>query len=281
VRSELEQRVRECGTRASGWAVMREFLQIRILRCLQSLGAMVPLAFHGGTALRLLHALPRYSEDLDFALERPGRGFDLQRDAREIRSMLEAEGYATDVKVNDARTVHGAFVRFPGLPHALGLSQQRHQVFAIKIEVDTRPPAGAVLATTIIRRYVAIHVQHHDPSSLLAGKLNAVLTRRYTKGRDIYDLWWYLADRAWPAPNLALLNNALRQSGWTGPALLESTWRPVVRQVVERLDWTRAAQDVRPFLQDPSDEALFSRESMLALLPTRPRDVTGCRAGTG
>jgi predicted nucleotidyltransferase component of viral defense system len=45
----------------------REYLQARILQSLQRAGAMQFLAFHGGTALRFLYEIPRYSEDLDFA----------------------------------------------------------------------------------------------------------------------------------------------------------------------------------------------------------------------
>ena len=53
---------------------------------------------------------------------------------------------------------------------------------------------------------------HHDRASLLAGKLHAILKRPYTKGRDLYDLIWYLSDPDWPLPNLTLLNSALRQT---------------------------------------------------------------------
>jgi predicted nucleotidyltransferase component of viral defense system len=56
---------------STGRNLVREYLQARILESLQRAGAMVPLAFHGGTALRFLYAIPRYSEDLDFALEKP------------------------------------------------------------------------------------------------------------------------------------------------------------------------------------------------------------------
>jgi hypothetical protein len=52
----------------------REYLQARTLLALQQAGAMIPMAFQGGTALRFLFGLPRFSEDLDFALERPERG---------------------------------------------------------------------------------------------------------------------------------------------------------------------------------------------------------------
>lgn len=58
--------------------IVREYLQMRILQSLQEAGAMIPLAFHGGTALRLLYQMPRYSEDLDFALERQAAHFDFR-----------------------------------------------------------------------------------------------------------------------------------------------------------------------------------------------------------
>ena len=107
-------------------------------------------------------------------------------------------------------------MRFPGLLYDLGLSGQRSEVLSVKLEVDTNPPAGAGLATTVVRRFVVLQLQHHDKASLLAGKLHTILQRFYTKGRDIYDLLWYLSDPAWPLPNLALLNNALAQTGWQG-----------------------------------------------------------------
>jgi LuxR family maltose regulon positive regulatory protein len=82
--------------------------------------------------------------------------------------------------------------------------------------VATNPPAGAGLATTVVRRFVVLQLQHHDKASLLAGKLHAILQRSYTKGRDIYDLLWYLSDPTWPPPNLVLLNNALAQAHIAG-----------------------------------------------------------------
>jgi hypothetical protein len=92
------------------------------------------------------------------------------------------------LKVNDRKVVHSAFVRFAGLLYELDLSPHRDEVLAVKIEVDTNPPVGAVLATTVIRRHVILHLQHHDRSSLLAGKLHAILQRPTLKGRDMYDL---------------------------------------------------------------------------------------------
>ena len=57
----LAELVRSSSTPVLGRNVAREYLQARILGALQRAGAMVPLAFHGGTALRFLYASPRYS----------------------------------------------------------------------------------------------------------------------------------------------------------------------------------------------------------------------------
>lgn len=84
------------------------------------------------------------------------------------------------------------------------------------------------LVATVIRRHVILQLQHHDRFSLLAGKLHALLQRPHFEGRDIYDLVWFLSDPDWPEPNLTMLNNAVRQTGWEGPSLTEHTWRDVV-----------------------------------------------------
>jgi hypothetical protein len=249
-----------------GRNLAREYLQSRILGALQRAGAMIPLAFHGGTALRFLYAHGRYSEDLDFALERAHEQYDFRRYLQAIRSELTPEGYAVELKVNDAKTVHSAFVRFPGLLYELGLSQQSGEILAVKIEVDTNPPAGATLATTVIRRFILLQIQHHDRASLLSGKLHAILQRSYTKGRDIYDLLWYLSDPEWPAPNLTLLNHALQQTNWVGERLTDANWRQVVRERLISLDWENVLADVRAFLEPGFDMGLLTKENLVRVL---------------
>lgn len=246
-------------------SLVREYLQARILGALQSAGAFMHLAFHGGTALRFLYAIPRYSEDLDFALERPGPTYDFRAYLQAIQRAFTAEGYAVVIKLNDQKIVHSAFVRFPGLLYELELSPHADEALAVKVEVDTRPPAGAGLATTVIRRQVTLQLQHHDRASLLAGKLHAILQREYVKGRDVYDLLWYLSDPTWPLPNLTLLNNALRQTGWMDALLTPDTWRAAVRERVLTFDWTRVTADVAPFLEDATVATLLTRENVLRL----------------
>ncbi len=273
----LAERVRAAPALPEGRNVAREYLQSRILGALQRAGAMIPLAFHGGTALRFLYASPRYSEDLDFSLERVRDRYDLRAYLRAIRSEFAAEGYTVDLRVRDRRSVHSASVRFPGLLYELGLSPHRNEVLAVRVEVDTNPPAGAGLTTTVIRRYVILQIQHHDRASLFAGKLHALLQRAYTKGRDLYDLLWYLSDPDWPPPNLTLLNNALRQSGWAGPALTTANWRLVIHDRLRRLDWERVLDDVRPLLVPSADLGLLRRENLLRLLEEGTEGWPGSR----
>jgi hypothetical protein len=244
----------------------REYLQQRMLGCIQRVGGMIPLAFHGGTALRLLYLIPRFSEDLDFSLERERDRFDFRALVRAVQSELRAEGYESATKISDRRAVSGAFVRFAGILFELGISPRREQVLSVKIEVDTRPPEGVVLSTTLVRRHVTLQIQHHDRASLLAGKLHAVLQRAYTKGRDLYDLLWYLSDPDWPEPNLILLNNALAQTGWKGGVLTRSNWRSAVEQGLDRLDFARAIEDVRPFLEPGAGADLLTRENLSRVL---------------
>lgn len=262
----LAEIVRTSPTPAHGRNVMREYLQARILGALQRAGAMIPLAFHGGTALRFLYATARYSEDLDFALEREGSRYNFRHYLDAVKIEFTAEGYEVNFKVSDKKVVHSAFVRFPGLLYELGLSPHRTEMMAVKIEVDTNPPAGAVLDTTVVRRHATLHLQHHDRASLLAGKLHAVLQRSYLKGRDLYDLLWYLSDPAWPAPNLDLLNNALQQTGWSDQPLSEDNWRAEVRRRLESVDWQPAVNEVRPFLEPGAEPNFLTRENLLRLL---------------
>lgn len=265
MKNHLATLVQQSPSTMMGRNLAREYLQARILASLQRAGAMIPLAFHGGTALRFLYNIPRYSEDLDFALER-SRDYNLRQYLQTIHSDFTAEGYEIDVKLNEHKVVHSAFVRFPGLLHELKLSPHRPEVFAVKIEVDTNPPAGAELATTLVRRHVILHLQHHDQASLLAGKLHAILTRPYTKGRDIYDLLWYLTDPSWPPPNLLLLGNALRQTGWDSDLPTEHTWRHLLRQRIAALNWDQVIADVRPFLQPDETTAFLTLENLDRLL---------------
>lgn len=247
-------------------SVTREFLQARILLSLQDHGAFSNWAFVGGTALRFLYNLPRYSEDLDFSLTSPGKDARFEKLMRKVRADLQAEAYTVEIKARANKTVASAMVKFRGLLYEIGLSPLRDETLAVKIEIDTNPPPGAGTGIKAVRRYFMLNLQHYDPASLLSGKLHAVLSRKYTKGRDLYDLAWYLADPAWPKPNIRLLTNALQQTAWSGEAPTESNWRRIVAAKLETLDWRAALEDVSPFLERPEDAAWVSAERLHELL---------------
>ncbi|HET59658.1 MAG TPA: nucleotidyl transferase AbiEii/AbiGii toxin family protein [Chloroflexi bacterium] len=244
----------------------REFLQARILVELQRRGAMIPLAFHGGTALRFLFQHGRFSEDLDFSLVGDRSLYDIAGWLRSIRSTLTSEGYTIDVKMNDQKTVNSAFMRFPGLLYDLQLSALPQENLSIKLEVDTNPPDGAGLATTVLRRYYLLQLHHHDQATLFAGKLHAVLQRPYTKGRDIYDLFWYLGDSNFPTPNFLFLNNALQQTGWQDEELTTDNWKSILRSHADQINWDAITTDVAPFLMPGHEASLLTRANFLRLL---------------
>ena len=86
------------------------------------------------------------------------------------------------------------------------------------------------------------------------------------KGRDLWDLIWYLSDPEWPPPNLVLLNSALAQSGWDGPEITEEAWRDAVLRRLEAVVWDDVVADARPFLESSADSSLLMKETLLHLL---------------
>ena len=116
-----------------------------------------------------------------------------------------------------------------------------------------------------------MNIHHYDQATLLSGKLHALLARNYTKGRDIYDLFWYLSDQSWPEPNFDYLNEALKQTGWSGPQLNQNNWTDVVAEKLQAVEWRQVIEDVRPFLERASDLNLLTKENVLKLLTTRSR----------
>jgi hypothetical protein len=187
------------------------------------------------------------------------------------KSVFEREGYGISIKAKTEKTVQSAYLKFPGLLYELGLSPQVSEALSIRTEIDTNPPKGAGLETSVIRRHVLFNLLHYDKPSLLAGKLHALLARSYTKGRDVYDLLWYLSDRTWPPPNVFFLNQALYQTGWQGPTITLENWKQQTAEHVKCLDWKKAVDDVRPFLERQQDLALLNEQTLLKLLEEKER----------
>jgi hypothetical protein len=203
---------------------------------------------------------------LDFSLEGKAKDFQLNGYLTRLETDLSAEGYPIEIKAKLDRTVQSALVRFPGLLFSIGLSQHENEIISIKVEVDTNPPAGASLAITTIRHYSTLRIQHHDQASLLAGKIHAVLQRRFDKGRDMYDLLWYFSDRTWPPPNLVMLNNALAQTEWKGEKLTQDNWKTFLLEKLRTVQWSQIQNDVRPFVENTENIQLLTLATFENLL---------------
>jgi predicted nucleotidyltransferase component of viral defense system len=243
---------------------LREYLQAFVLRSFHECEAFRPLAFVGGTALRFLHGLPRFSEDLDFSLV-AADGYAGKEWMGKVKRDLTLAGFSPEVTWNDRKVVHTGWVRVAGILHDAGLSAMPAEKLAIKVEIDTRPPEGARCERQVVTRYVTFLLQHYDLPSLLAGKLHAAITRKYAKGRDWYDLMWYLSQRPPVVPNLPLLQKALDQSQGAG-RLSASSWREVVRTRLATLNVHAVRDDVSPFLERPQDAALLTVNNLEGLL---------------
>ncbi len=245
-------------------AALREYLQAEILFALQNRNAFLRMAFIGGTALRFLHRIARYSEDLDFSAIGK-KSFDPGLLWKGVAADLRDAGYKISAHPRKKAGVSGIFFRFEGILAEAGLSPHKQEKLAVRVEVDIRPPAGATYETTLVRRHFMLSLRHHDLPSLFAGKCHALLQRRYAKGRDIYDLAWYLTQPDL-APNLALLANALRQTGRQSSPPTATDWRTILAHRVESLDWKNITKDLTHFLENPREAASIQKESILRLL---------------
>lgn len=231
-------------------------------------------AFYGGTALRLLYGLDRFSEDLDFSLLAPTPTFEISRYGDALQAELAAFGF--DVRFETRaepteRAVQSAFLKTDTLQQLLVIGTDRTsiadlprgQVLKIKLEVDTAPPPGFGTEVRYLLQPVAFPVRAYVLPDLFAGKMHAVLCRKWkdrVKGRDWYDLVWYVTRH--PQLHLAHLEQRMRQSGhWqsAGP-LTSEVFSGLLEQAIENLNVDQARKEVEVFVQDPGSLAVWSRE---------------------
>jgi predicted nucleotidyltransferase component of viral defense system len=266
VKEELLDEARRAPDIVARTNIARQYLQRQILACLAGNGAFQSLAFVGGTCLRFLYDLKRYSEDMDFSVE-SATGYDPDRWIEAVRLALTHQGFALEATWRKRRAVDFGWIKVSGILHDLGAARMKTQFLSIKIEVDRKPPAGARCETTALTVPRLIAVRHHDLPSLMAGKLNAVLSRPYAKGRDWYDLLWYLARKV--EPNLVHLEYGLAQN----PSVFchdAQSWRQGALDRLQSLDWPAMVRDIRPFLEDPSELGAFTADTVGAMLGKRP-----------
>ncbi len=253
----------ELPTKVAEENAIKEICQEIALAALSREGFFRVGAFMGGTCLRILHALQRFSEDLDFVLLDSNSDFVWIPYLKAIEKEFQAFGL-TCIAVDRSKTdqaVKKAFIKENSFGKVLQLQYSRTrsdmQKIQIKLEIDTHPPDGACCETITLNYPYPFAVTSHDLPSLFAGKCSAILTRTYLKGRDWYDFLWYVRRKT--MINFDLLQASLHQSGIDSGCKVSklSEWLiDELRNKIINLDWDKARIDVDRFLSDHDRRSL-------------------------
>lgn len=272
IRSMLDRY--DCRNRDDYVNALREILEDIALLGLWRSKFFEHAAFYGGTALRVLYGLDRYSEDLDFSLLKPDAPFTFETygDAllREISSFGFHVEFENHRKVKQS-AIESAFLKINTrnqlivievIPELLGDLHPRTNL-KIRLEVDTNPPAGFETESKYILQPIPFYVRVYSLPDLFAGKLHAILCRQWktrVKGRDWYDLVWYAG--RYPEVRINHLESRMRQSGdySDDKPLTADKLQVFLLQAVESLDVRQVRREVEPFVVDPRALDVWSKD---------------------
>ncbi|MBN1224748.1 MAG: nucleotidyl transferase AbiEii/AbiGii toxin family protein [Candidatus Aminicenantes bacterium] len=234
-------------------------------------------AFYGGTALRVLYGLDRFSEDLDFSLLNPHSDFDLSSYnnalEREMSSFgfevrIESRGKSVDTAILSTFLKANTRKQMLTVEVDKSLIQQipRNQQLKIKLEIDTDPPSGFSTANKYLFLPIPFSVRTFILPDLFAGKMHAVLCRGWKsriKGRGWYDFVWFAANH--PELHLFHLEQRMRQTGhWKGLSTFTyGDFHDKLSQRIGQINIEQAARDVEPFVKNTESLALWSKEFFL------------------
>lgn len=266
-----------CRTRDDYLGALREILQQLALLGLWRSKFFEHAAFYGGTALRMLHGLDRYSEDLDFSLLKPRQDFQLAAYGASLKRELESFGFEVSFESrprSPQSAIESAFLKADTVRQMLvvraddALMRGMHpgDLLKIKLEVDVDPPGGFTTESRVVLLPVPFAVRVYGLPDLFAGKMHAVLCRKWksrVKGRDWYDFVWYAGHH--PDLHLGHLEARMRHSGdWKGNTpLTPDRLQALLRAAIGRLEVGKARQEVDRFVKDKPSLDLWSRDFFL------------------
>jgi len=219
--------------------------------------------FMGGTCLRILHGLPRFSEDLDFCLNESNPTFNWSVYERELKEDFDGFGFTVYLKDRSEaeNAVKKAFLKEDSFGQVLTLQYPRTrsdiQKLVIKLEVDTNPPKGSITQSQFVNFPYPYSIAAQDLSTLFAGKCHALLCRSFVKGRDWFDFIWYITNRT--TINYQYLQNALHQQGpWQEKKpKVDRTWvKAELQRKIREIDWDVARQDVMPLVEQKVQQGI-------------------------
>lgn len=241
---------------------LREIIQDIALYGLWRAGFFELAAFQGGTSLRILHGMTRFSEDLDFILKTPDPAFAWSSHLGVMLTCFEEFGLRLEVldkgKMN--QRIKKALIKDNSISNQLNLSFYRDNSARkqkIKLEIDVSPPPNSNFDYSYLDFPLDFEVCHQDLSSNFSLKIHALLCRPYLKGRDWYDFNWYIKQGV--QPNFPHLQAALMQWGpWQGQEfILDMEWlQQVLTEKIAHINWKDAALDVERFLSMPEQHSL-------------------------
>jgi predicted nucleotidyltransferase component of viral defense system len=269
-----------CQTREDYLNALREILQELALLGLWRANFFSQAAFYGGTALRVLYGLDRFSEDLDFSLLQPTPGFTLEGFGESLKREISSYGFdITFERRSKARpsVIESAFLKASTVRELIHISANEQLArglhseaqIKIKLEVDVDPPVGFSTETKFLLDPIPFPVRVYTLPDLFAGKLHAILCRNWgsrVKGRDWYDMVWYAARH--PQVNVSHLEQRMRQSGhWNSESPLTfSTLIEMLESAASKVDIAMIRNEVAPFVRDNRSLDAWSNEFFLSVV---------------
>lgn len=242
---------------------LKEIMQEVALYALSTTKFFDNALFQGGTSLRILYQLPRFSEDLDFILKQPEMNFKWNSYIDKIMDAFELFGIEPEItdRSQADKAVQKLFLKDNSIGKIINLkfSSNPQRKLLIKLEIDTNPPLGSNEEIKYLDFPTDCVIMAQDIASNFAGKCHALLCRQYVKGRDWFDFSWYVSQKA--TINMDFLSAAINQAGpWAGQNILvTSDW--LVEQLADKIssiDWVKTREDVARFVN-------FSHQESLAL----------------
>lgn len=175
--------------------ILLEYLQTQILKALSLSKFNDSLSFLGGTCLSFAHGINRFSEDLDFDLIKK-TGFEIEELMLDIKSKLELQGFEVDARTKTTENIHIVFFRFKNVLREFGFSVPKDEKVLVKFEIDFSPYENIRVETKFADSFnERFPMFVNTKETLFAQKIIAIIFRPYQKGRDFYDLVWFLSQK--------------------------------------------------------------------------------------
>lgn len=259
----LYNKIKKLKTNEEKYNIAREFLQELILQIIDRKGFFDNLAFVGGTALRILYDLPRFSEDLDFCLIKKNNfNFEILLEA--IKKELILNNFEIEINKGRERTVLSEFIRFKALLFDLGITKHKDEKLFIKLEIDSNPPSGYQTEISLVNKNFLFKVKNYELPSLFASKLHAFLFRKYAKGRDYYDLLWFLTRKT--TINYKLLSEAAEQTEGKKIRFDAIELKKMLVNKIQSTDFSPVLRDASLFLSKKEEIEYFKKEYFISAI---------------